>query len=94
MGSIITAMTYVKPIVLMPRRAALMETRNDHQVATAKRLGHRSGILVASDENHLFEVLDRALLRRDVKSAESQAPLGPYADPRLLATVREFICDN
>ena len=37
MGSILTAMEFGKPILVMPRRGALMETRNDHQVATARR---------------------------------------------------------
>jgi UDP-N-acetylglucosamine transferase subunit ALG13 len=34
MGSIITALEIGKPIVVMPRRAHLGETRSDHQVAT------------------------------------------------------------
>ena len=36
-GSIITALQLGKPILVMPRRANLRETRNDHQVATADR---------------------------------------------------------
>lgn len=91
MGSIITAMTYVKPIVLMPRRAVFKETRNDHQVATAERLRSRDGISVAQDETHLIEVLDRAVARRTDRSALPQIPLGPYADPQLLKAIREFI---
>ncbi len=35
-GSILAAMQYEKPIIVMPRRAKLKETRNDHQVATAR----------------------------------------------------------
>ena len=33
MGSIITALELGKPILVMPRRGHLQETRNDHQVA-------------------------------------------------------------
>jgi UDP-N-acetylglucosamine transferase subunit ALG13 len=89
MGSIITAMTYLKPIVIMPRRGTLRETRNEHQVATAEWLGKRNGVLVADDESALSAVLDEAM-EGDV-SPGSAVPLGPYAEPRLLTTIREFV---
>src|SRR5579859_3180811 len=37
MGSILTALEAGKPILILPRRGDLKETRNDHQVATAQR---------------------------------------------------------
>src|SRR5215217_2444665 len=37
MGSIITALTMNKPIIVMPRLASLGEHRNEHQTATAKK---------------------------------------------------------
>src|SRR5262245_2413506 len=36
-GSLITALQIGKPILVMPRRAGLRETRTDHQVATAEQ---------------------------------------------------------
>lgn len=37
MGSILSALSAGKPIVVMPRRGHLGETRNDHQYATSQR---------------------------------------------------------
>jgi UDP-N-acetylglucosamine transferase subunit ALG13 len=61
MGSIITALQNSKPIVVMPRRGHLRETRNDHQHATVRMLGGRPGIHVAEDETHLAAVIGQAL---------------------------------
>ena len=47
MGSIITALELGKPIIVMPRRGDLSETRNDHQIATAKHFIQHPGIAVA-----------------------------------------------
>lgn len=58
MGSIITALEMAKPILIMPRRGDLGETRNDHQVATARRFAGRDPIHVAMDEVDLSTKLD------------------------------------
>lgn len=58
MGSILTALKFRKPIIVMPRRAEFGEHRNDHQVATAKWLGGRRGIYVAESAEQLFPLLD------------------------------------
>ena len=50
MGSIITALEYGKPILVMPRRGELGETRNNHQVATTKRFRGFGRVEVALDE--------------------------------------------
>lgn len=70
MGSIINALQAGKPIVVMPRRGHLRETRNDHQYTTVRMLGDRPGIYVAEDETRLAETIDRAL-------AELHAPDRP-----------------
>jgi UDP-N-acetylglucosamine transferase subunit ALG13 len=59
MGSILTALEFRKPIVVMPRRAHLGEHRNDHQWATVKHLGKDVGVVVAADEGELLARLDR-----------------------------------
>ena len=56
MGSILTALEVGKPILIMPRRGDLKETRNDHQVATARRFQGRTA--VAFDETELAQRLD------------------------------------
>lgn len=52
-GSVLTAARHSKPIVLMARRADLKEHRNDHQMATVRKLAGRPGILIAQDETEL-----------------------------------------
>lgn len=83
-GSIITALQLGKPILVMPRRAALRETRNDHQVATADRFRRLRSVAVAWDENELEAKLSRM---------EELGPgdyVGPYASRTLVDTLREF----
>jgi len=59
MGSIITALEHGKPLLIMPRRGELGETRNDHQVATAHRFRGLGSVDVAFDEQELVVRLDR-----------------------------------
>lgn len=63
MGTILSALELGKPLLVMPRRAALGETRNDHQVATAKRFAERGWLRVAESEADLPAQAD-ALLRQ------------------------------
>lgn len=60
MGSILTALSNAKPIVVMPRRGHLRETRNDHQYTALRHLEKYPEIYSAEDESVLAEVLDRA----------------------------------
>jgi UDP-N-acetylglucosamine transferase subunit ALG13 len=90
MGTIITALELAKPIVVMPKRAALGEQRNDHQLATVRRFRRSASIHVAESEIELPHVLDTLV---DHLSAPATAGdnerWGP--DPSLLAFVRDFI---
>jgi UDP-N-acetylglucosamine transferase subunit ALG13 len=85
MGSIISALEIGKPIVVMPRRGALRETRNDHQVATAERFGVRGRVIVAQDQQELAEKLAYALTLGEMDR------INPEASPRLIATIRAFL---
>ena len=85
MGSILTALTYGKPIVIMPRRADLGEQRNDHQLSTAERYKGRPGVFVAQDETELPAILDSL---KDLQAAE---PIPPFASPGLIKAIRDFI---
>lgn len=87
MGSIITAMSLARPIVLMPRRAALGEQRNDHQLATVERFRGKPGIFVAMTETELPQVLDTLSAAGDV----AVASVSPFAEDRLIATLRQTI---
>lgn len=85
MGSILTALQYGKPIVIFPRRGDLQETRNDHQVATARKLAGRPGIEVAMDETELGAALDR------LSDLEQPPALSSTASPELVEHLRSFI---
>ncbi len=59
MGTIINALELGKPILVMPRRGDLAETRNDHQLATARRFRELGLVEVAFDETELPDRLDQ-----------------------------------
>jgi UDP-N-acetylglucosamine transferase subunit ALG13 len=59
MGSIITAMEFGKPIIVMPRNHRLGEHRNGHQFATLRQFGDRPGIYPAQTEVELLSLLER-----------------------------------
>ena len=88
MGAIITALTLAKPIVVMPRRGHLGETRNDHQFATAAKLGAKPGIHVAETEAELPAVLDRLAAGAGAAAAPA---IGPFAEERLIFALRGLI---
>jgi UDP-N-acetylglucosamine transferase subunit ALG13 len=85
MGSILTALQYGKPILVMPRQGRLKETRNDHQVATARRFLEMGKVSVAMDESEIRPRLNGlATLGRSEQISDQ-------ASGELLATVRGFI---
>lgn len=86
MGSIISALMRGAPAIIMPRRAEFKEHRNDHQIATAKRLGERPGVNVAWDEAELPKLLDKLTLETETKE-----PIGPFAAPSLIEAIRTEI---
>lgn len=59
MGSILSALSHGKRIIVMPRSAAKGEHRNDHQHATAQRFSVQPGVTVAWDETDLRNCLER-----------------------------------
>jgi UDP-N-acetylglucosamine transferase subunit ALG13 len=59
MGSILSALGHARPILVMPRKAAAREHRNDHQIATARWLESRPGVHVAWEEGQIADFLDR-----------------------------------
>lgn len=85
MGSILTALEAGKPILVMPRRGDLKETRNDHQVATAKQFLALGRVSVAMDETELPARLD------ELDRIAASEPISRHASPRLLEAVRNFI---
>ena len=88
MGTILTALELGKPLIVMPRRADLGEHRNDHQMATVRRLAELSAVTAAFDADELglrLDELDRlaALPRIEPRAADS-----------LLVGLRAFVLDQ
>ena len=60
MGTVITAMEFRCPVVLLPRKATLSEVTTDHQLHTAEWLKDKPGIFVCADESDVESAIARA----------------------------------
>lgn len=85
MGSIIAGLEARKPLLVLPRRGKFAETRNDHQVDTARHFCTRNGVTVAQDEHELRQRLDQLA----TLPVPATAPSPP--DAALLETVSSFV---
>ena len=85
MGSILTALHHAKPILVMPKRASLGEQRNEHQLATARRMKSLGKVEVAFDEDELMVQLDR------LDELSCAGPIEPHASGGLIEGLRTFI---
>lgn len=84
MGSIISALVAKKPIVVVPRIAALGEHRNEHQLATAHRLGEMGFVHVANDSSELLKFVDPSFPHK-------LRTISEYAPPQMVdAILSEF----
>jgi UDP-N-acetylglucosamine transferase subunit ALG13 len=73
-GSMFAALTNGQPIIMLPRRSALGEHRNDHQWATAQHFRELPGVYVAEDEHQLASLLDRAESLGAAEQMSDKAP--------------------
>ena len=85
MGSILTAMQFGKPLIIMPRKASLGEIRTDHQLATARRFAGRPGITVAYGAGELLPVLSR---RSELSGATG---FHPFASDQLISQLNRWL---
>lgn len=83
-GTILSAKRYGKPLIVLPRRHALGEHRNDHQLATARQVEKLDGVTVAWEAEALGD-----LLRRPGLPAASDSPSPSHA--ALIAYLRDAI---
>lgn len=86
-GTMIECMLRGTPVIVMPRSAALHETRNDHQFATARKFASRAGVFVAWDEKELPALLDRAA------TLARGCGIKPHAEESLLSALRAFAAE-
>jgi UDP-N-acetylglucosamine transferase subunit ALG13 len=85
MGTILSALRYGKPILVMPKRATLGEHRSEHQVATARHMRDFGNVNVAFDETELrsrLDCLDELLEPKRI---------GASASDGLIAGLRDFV---
>ena len=85
MGTILSALHHGKPILVMPKLASLGEHRNEHQLATARRMMSLGNVTVAFDEAELREKLDH------LDAIIPQQKIAPVASGPLIEGLREFI---
>lgn len=83
-GTILSALRLRKPILILPRVAALGEQRNDHQLATARRFSE-SGIITAAYDN---EDLKRQLSELDRITTGKE--VSEFASKELISGLRGF----
>ncbi len=85
MGCILTALELAKPILVMPRHASFGEQRNEHQLATARRLGALGKVAVATDETELVARLEH------LEGIAGSGGIAREASPELIAALRRFL---
>lgn len=85
MGTILSALHHGKPILVMPKLASLGEHRNEHQLATARRMLSLGIVTAAFDEAEFREKLERL----DTLVPREKIP--PVATGPLIDALREFI---
>jgi UDP-N-acetylglucosamine transferase subunit ALG13 len=94
MGSVLTAGELCKPLVVMPRRSEFGETRNDHQLSTARWLVDRSRIEVAWQADDLPAALERALRLATPTTSPSASQKIPSLVPFLVRYLRQVAAEK
>jgi UDP-N-acetylglucosamine transferase subunit ALG13 len=87
-GSILSALTKGKPIIVMPRKADLNEHRDNHQYDTTKNMSTLGYVPVAHDAEELRTILVGML---STIKEEGERVIGEYASDSLIASIRSFI---
>ncbi|MCK6552757.1 hypothetical protein L6R52_43440 [Myxococcota bacterium] len=87
-GTIISALQAGKPLLVYPRLERYRETRNDHQVPTAKYFVEKGYLMAAYEEQELLEKIDL------IEAFRPSITLGGSASPGLIERVRSFVFDG
>jgi len=86
-GTILSAKRLGKPLVILPRRHAQGEHRNDHQLATARQVEKLPGIHVAWEVGELGPLLSSPGLEA---ASETRSP----SHDALIARLKSFIAES
>ena len=84
-GTIIQGLLRRKPILVLARLASKGETRNDHQVGTARHFKQSGQVLAAFDDSEFVRLLD------DIESSKPGQAVSAAASPALIDRLRRFI---
>ena len=85
-GTIIKAHEFEKPIWVMPRKASLGETRNDHQVHTVELFLKRGYIKSFEDEVELDNLLSHT-------SVNCGTAISQFASAQLIEVISHYIAE-
>lgn len=91
MGSIVSALTKGKKIIVIPRKAELGEHRDNHQVDSAKKMEALGYVPVAYDEEQLkIKIINMLLQDENIASAT----IGEFASSSLVDSIRGFMLSS
>ncbi len=89
-GTILSVAQMEKPLIVFPRLGKLREARNDHQLATCRKMEEICLLQVAYDEVQLKEKID-AYFRGELPVMNR---VSPYASAELLNNISDFIASE
>jgi UDP-N-acetylglucosamine transferase subunit ALG13 len=88
MGNIISAMQFLKPIIILPRMAKFGEHRNDHQLATAKKM---ASLGYVTSVYNIQELKQKVLGHFTGKLLPVAPTLGDFASDGLINSIKDFM---
>ena len=87
-GTILTALSKQKPVLLMPRLAELSEHRNDHQLATVREFEATEGVFVAHSPSEIEQQMDFLC-----STVVPTAPLEEHSDGNLVRYLQKVLAE-
>ena len=87
-GTIIQSLLAGKPLLVYPRLSKLSETRNDHQVGTAKHFASRGYVLAAYCEQEFLTAMS------SLQGFRPSVQLASTGASQLLSRIRSFACEG
>lgn len=91
MGSIVSALTKGKAIIVIPRKAELGEHRDNHQFDSARKMEALGYVPVAYDEVQLKAKIVKMLMQDE---GSEEAVIGEYASSTLVNSIRGFMLSS
>jgi UDP-N-acetylglucosamine transferase subunit ALG13 len=83
-GTIIQALLCGKPLLVFPRLSSFSETRNDHQVGTARHFAEKGFVMAAFSDEELMAQLAK------LEGFKPTMHPSPNASPALISRIRDF----